>query len=147
MKKNTRLFGEIDIPDEKLIHFKDGIVGFPFMKDFALINEDDKPDASIMWLQSMDEEQFALPVIDPYSIIPDYKPTVDDEMLKAIDYVDQIPYVLVTLTVPPKIEELTANLKAPIVINMDNNKAVQVIVEDDYEVKYHIYDLLKKKED
>lgn len=147
MKKNTRLFGEIDIPDEKLIHFKDGIVGFPFMKDFALINDEENPDNSILWLQSMDEEQFALPVIDPYGIMPDYKPTVDEELLKSIDYTDQIPYVLVTLTVPPKIEDLTANLKAPIVINMDNNKGVQVIVEDDYEVKFRIYEILKKKED
>ncbi len=146
MKKNTRLFGEIDISDDKLIRFRDGIVGFPFMKDFALINDEEKEN-SIMWLQSMDEEQFALPVIDPYGIMPDYKPTVDDELLKSIDYEDQIPFVLVTLTVPPKIEDLTANLKAPIIINTDNNKGVQVIVEDDYEVKYHIYDLLKKKED
>ena len=39
------------------------------------------------------------------------------------------------------------NLKAPIVINMDNHKGVQLIVEDDYPVKYKVYDVLKAKKE
>ena len=54
-------------------------------------------------------------------------------------------YILVTVTVPKKVEDFSVNLKAPIVINMATNKGAQVITEDDYPVKYKIYDLLKGK--
>ena len=52
-------------------------------------------------------------------------------------------YVLVTVTVPRNIEDISVNLKAPIVINTDTNKGCQLIVEDDYAVRYKIYDLIK----
>ena len=56
-------------------------------------------------------------------------------------------YTLVTITVPPEIEKMSVNLKAPIVINMENNKAVQIIVEDDFQVKHPIYETLKKRKE
>ena len=56
-------------------------------------------------------------------------------------------YLLVTVTVPKQIENMSINLKAPIVINSDTMKGVQIIVEDDLPVKYMIYDLLKNKKE
>ena len=52
-------------------------------------------------------------------------------------------YILVTVTVPKRVEDFSINLKAPIVINMDTNKGAQIITEDDYPVKFKVYDLLK----
>ena len=52
-----------------------------------------------------------------------------------------------TVTVPKNIEDFSVNLKAPIVINMENRKGVQLIVEDDYPVKYKVYQLLKEKKE
>ena len=56
--------------------------------------------------------------------------------------------VLVTVTVPTDITQMSINLKAPVVVNLATNKASQVIVEDEYPVKYKIYDKVKdgKKE-
>lgn len=148
MTIETRLFGEITIADEKLISFPDGIVGFPFMKQFALIRDEENENAAIMWLQSMEEPQFAMPVIEPNLIEENYNPVVDDEYLAPVgDISPEQTYSLVTITVPADIEKMTANLKAPIVINMSNNKAVQIIVEDDYQVKHPIYETLKKRKE
>lgn len=148
MTIETRLFGEITIADEKLITFPEGIVGFPFMKQFALIRDEENKDSAIMWLQSMEEPQFALPVIEPNLIEANYDPMVDDEYLSPVgEITPEQTYSLVTITVPPEIEKMTANLKAPIVINMANNKAVQIIVEDDYQVKHPIYETLKKRKE
>lgn len=148
MTIETRLFGTITIEDEKLITFPEGIVGFPFLKLFALIHDADKKDAPIMWLQSMEEPQFAMPVIEPNLVMDSYNPTVNDEYLAPVGELaeDQI-YSLVTITVPAEIEKMSVNLKAPIVINMENNKAVQIIVEDDYQVKHLIYETLKKRKE
>ena len=142
MTTETRLFGTITIEDEKLITFPEGIVGFPFLKQFALIHDAENENAPIMWLQSMDEPTFAMPVIEPQLVTDSYNPTVDDTYLEPLGELaeDQI-YSLVTITVPPEIEQMSVNLKAPIVINMANNKAVQIIVEDDYQVKHRIRNL------
>lgn len=146
MTTETRLFGTITIEDEKLITFPEGIVGFPFLKQFALIHDAENENAPIMWLQSMEEPTFAMPVLEPLLVVDDYNPTVNDEYLEPVGELaeDQI-YSLVTITVPPQIENMSVNLKAPIVINMANNKAVQIIVEDDYKVKHPIYETLKKR--
>ena len=146
MTTETRLFGTITIEDEKLITFPEGIVGFPFLKQFALIHDAENENAPIMWLQSMEEPTFAMPVIEPLLVVDDYNPTVNDEYLEPVGELaeDQI-YSLVTITVPPQIENMSVNLKAPLVINMANNKAVQIIVEDDYKVKHPIYETLKKR--
>lgn len=148
MTTETRLFGTITIDDEKLIHFPEGIVGFPYMKQFALIRDEEDENSAIMWLQSMDEPQFAMPVMEPGLVEESYNPVVDDEYLAPLGELteDQI-YSLVTITVPSDIENMTANLKAPIVINMVNNQAVQIIVEDDYQVKHPIYETLKKRKE
>lgn len=146
MKVNTRVFGEIDIEDEKSIFFEQGIIGFPNLQNFALIyNSEKEKKGAISWLQSLDEPTFALPVMDPLTMCPDYNPQVEDELLKPLgELTEDNLFVLVTVTVPQNIEEIAINLKAPIVINSVTRRAGQVIVEDDYPVKYKIYGKIKE---
>ncbi len=147
MKANTRLFGEIDIEDSKIIKLKEGIIGFPQLKNFTLIHDEEKEGkGNIKWLQSMDDPSFALPVIDPLDIKPDYQLVVNEESLKPLgNMTNENTFILVTITVPEKIEHMSVNLKAPFIVNTDNLEGAQMIVEDDYPVKYNIYDILNKK--
>ena len=131
MRINTRVFGEIDIAEEKIIRFPKGIIGFPDMTDFALIHDAEKESAcAIRWLQSMQE--------------PDYNPVVEDELLKPIGQLNpESVLVLVTLTVPKDIKNMSVNLQAPLVINADEKKACQIIVDTEkYPVRFPIYDIL-----
>ena len=146
MKAATRLFGEIEIDESKIITFEDGIIGFPDMKKFTLIFDEEKEGRpSISWLQSMDEPEIAFPVMDPLFVCEIYNPSVEDELLKNLGTIKEDNlYVLVTVTVPQDIKELAVNLKAPIVINTDTRKASQIIVEDDLPVRYRIYEILEE---
>ena len=146
MKAATRLFGEIEIDESKIITFEDGIIGFPDMKKFTLIFDEEKEGRpSISWLQSMDEPEIAFPVMDPLFVCETYNPSVEDELLKNLGTIKEDNlYVLVTVTVPQNIKELAVNLKAPIVINTDTRKASQIIVEDDMPVRYRIYEILEE---
>ncbi|MBQ3030084.1 MAG: flagellar assembly protein FliW, partial [Agathobacter sp.] len=100
----------------------------------------------VMWLQSMDDGDIAFPVTDPMHLIDDYNPSVSEEIIAPLgEMTDENTYLLVTVTVPKKVEDFSVNLKAPIVINMATNKGAQVITEDDYPVKHKIYDLLMAK--
>ena len=85
-----------------------------------------------------------MPVIVPSDLISDYNPTVNNELLEPLgNLTPDNTYVLVTVTVPEKIEDISINLKAPIIVNTDTNKGCQLIVEDDYAVRHKIYDLIK----
>ena len=147
MKANTRLFGEIDIKEDKIIKLKEGIIGFPDLQNFTLIYDEEKEGkGSIKWLQSMDDPSFALPVINPLDVKPDYQMLVNEEGLESLGKMtEENTFILVTITVPEKIEEMSVNLKAPFVINTDNLQGAQMIVEDDYPIKYKIYEILNKK--
>lgn len=149
MQANTRLFGAIDIPDDKIIVLENGMIGFPEMQNFALIFDADKEDGGkIKWLQSMDEPSMAFPVMDPTIIKEDYNPTINDEILKPLGALNEDNiFVLSTVTVPKDLEKMSINLKAPIIINSDTKKGAQIIVEDDLPVKYMIYDLLKRRKE
>ncbi len=148
MKLTTRVFGEIDIEDEKIINFEDGIIGFPDLKKFTLIYDEEKENnRNIIWMQSLDEPAFAMPVMNPLLVKENYNPIVEDELLKALgNLAEENTLVLVTVTVPQNIEKTSVNLKAPIVINAKEKKAVQVIVEDE-DVKYEIYDILQAQKE
>lgn len=146
MKMKTRIFGEVDIDESKLIHFVNGIIGFPDLTEFALIHDEEKgSQTAVRWLQSMQEEGFAMPVIDPLLVMPGYNPQVEDELLKPVGSLDDDQLlVLVTMTVPRDLTKMTVNLKAPIVVNVAQRKACQIIAEgDEYVVKYPIYDILQ----
>ncbi len=151
MKITTRVFGEIEIDDGKIIRFPFGIIGFPEITDFALVYDEEKgKDTPIRWLQSLQEPEFALPVMDPLLVAKDYNPEVEDNYLIPLGKMTaEDTLVLVTVTVPKDLTKMSVNLQAPVIINADSKKAVQIIVNaEKCPVKYYIYDMLKdmKKE-
>jgi flagellar assembly factor FliW len=146
MRINTRYFGTVDLDDDKVIVFDEGLFGFEEYKKFALIfNNEAKERPAISWLQSVDEQALALPVMIPTVVKPDYNPVVEDDALETLgDWNEENISVLVTVTVPEDLKNMTTNLKAPIIINTDTMKGVQTVVENqDYEIRFKIYDLLK----
>ena len=150
MKVNTKIFGEIEVDESKFVIFEDGILGFPDLKRFMLIHDEESAGKKLIsWFQSIDEPGFAMPVIDPLRVCPDYNPEVEDELLKGLGNVEEAELlVLVTVTVPEQVEKMTSNLRAPFIINAENLKACQIILEDDkYLIKYPIYDILKKSKE
>ena len=101
MQIKTKVFGEIIIDDDKIIHFPNGIIGFPDLTEFTLIHDEEKGTDSIHWLQSLQEPAFAMPVMDPLIVCPDYNPEADDELFNVLGEIkpDEL-LVLVTVTVP-----------------------------------------------
>ena len=146
----TRIFGDVEISDDKIITFDDGIIGFPDLKRFTLIHDEEVgANAGIRYLQSMDEPAFAMPVMDPLVVKPDYDPEVNDELLSGLGELNENNLlVLVTVSVPSDLTKMTVNLQGPIVINAEERKAAQIIVDSsEYPVKFPIYEILKSRKD
>lgn len=148
MKIKTRVFGEVEIDDNKIIHFPAGIIGFPELTDFALVYDEEKgKDVPIRWMQSLQETEFAMPVMDPLLVSASYNPEVEDDLLIPLgEMTADDTLVLVTVTVPKDLQKMSVNLQAPIIINAAEKKAAQIIVNGDkYPIKYYIYDILQEK--
>lgn len=147
MLVKTKFFGEIELDDQKVITFDNGLIGFENLKKFTLIyNSETEQNNTITWLQSLDEQMVALPVLSPFSVMADYNPVVEDETLAKLGELNpENTVIFLTLTVPSDITKMTTNLKAPIIINAETKKGCQVIAENpDYVVKYNIFDVVQK---
>ena len=143
MLVKTRYFGEIDLAEDKIITFENGIMGFEEYKRYTILfDKEDGKTPVISWFQSLDDESLAIPVINPLLVKEDYNPTVENERLESLgELTDENIIILLTMTVPSDIKQMTVNLKAPLIINATTKKGAQIIVENkDYEVKQKIYD-------
>lgn len=150
MLVKTKHFGEIDLDENKVITFEDGIIGFEDCKRYTILyNSEEGERSTISWLQSLDTPELALPVISPLSVMVDYNPIIEDDVLQPIgELTEENVIILLTLSVPSDITRMTVNLKAPLVINADTKKGCQIIAENpDYVIKYNIYEQVKKSKE
>ena len=149
MKVNTRIFGEVDIEDEKIITIPFGLVGLPDLQKFTLLYDKEKPVAALWYLQSLDDPDIAFPVVDPLTIKDDYNPQINEADIELLEpLTNKNLLLLVTITVPEDITKMSVNLNAPILINTDTCKGAQIELvwgKEEYVTKYPIYDYLKKE--
>lgn len=150
MLVKTKHFGDIELDESKVIIFEDGIMGLEGLTKYALIfDEEEGKEPTIYWLQSLEDPAIALPVVSPFIIKADYNPLVQQQLLEPLGEISEDGaglFVLLTLTIPKEVKDITANLKAPFVINSDTQKGCQIIAEnEDYDIKFRIYDILQEK--
>lgn len=147
MRVKTKFFGEVELDDNKVLDFPNGIIGFEDFKKYAIIYDiEDERETTISWLQSLEEPALALPVVDPLAVVADYAPMIEDELLKPLgNPADEDLLFLLVMTVPSDMTKVTANMKAPVIINTKTRQGVQLIVDNaDYPVKYNVYEAVQK---
>ena len=146
----TRSFGEVNIEEERILDFPNGIIGFPDLKRFVLLHDSERGESvGIHWLQSIEEPGFAMPVMDPLIVESGYNPIIEDDILTPLgDLSEDDTIVLVTVSVPKDLTKMTVNLRGPIIINAEKRKGCQVIVEgEDFSVRFPIYEILQKNKE
>lgn len=138
MKINTSRFGEMEATESALLVMKGAILGFERRSRYILLTHD--PDTPLWWLQSVDDPDLAFVVVNPRVVKPDYNPAIDDEDLAFLDIKDRADSILLAIvTVRSNPFRLTANLRAPILINATQRTANQVILSDpDHPIQYDV---------
>ncbi|MEI8282264.1 MAG: flagellar assembly protein FliW [Armatimonadota bacterium] len=137
--KGTR-FGEIEFSKSDIIHFEEGMIGFQKLKRYVVVNT--KLDSPYRWLQSLDEPKLAFLVSVPEFFVAEYAPAITDSEAQLLGLSPNTEHlVLVTTTIPAgNPRAATANLAAPVIINLESRKAKQVILEDEaYTIRYPIF--------
>lgn len=144
MKVTTTRFGELEVKKSDIIHFKEGLLGFENLKKFFIVDPGDQ--TLILWFQSIDDKNTAFPIIEPSIFCPSYSVKLLPPELTSLE-LEKVSdaSVYTVLTIPKKVTEMSANLKAPIIINNKNKLARQIVLQDSkLEVKYEMYSDLKK---
>ncbi|MCT4613194.1 MAG: flagellar assembly protein FliW [Clostridia bacterium] len=144
MTLNTRHFGEISIDVEKVVRFEEGLPGFEDKKDFILLSNEESN--TFFWLQSVEDGEVAFALANPFIFYPEYSPEINDEYISELgELKEEDLNIYSVLVVPEDIKKMSANLKAPIVINNKTRKGKQVIVENkECEVRHFVYDDMEK---
>ena len=143
MKVETSRFGAIEVEESSIIKMPRGPIGFEQYTSFVLVEH--RPDIDFRWLQSTQESSLAFVVADPSKFYTDFEVEISDadaEKLNLNSASDAS--VLVVLTVSGS-EEITANLAAPVVINMKEMLGMQVILQDNrYPIKHPLVAIVEK---
>lgn len=131
--------GAEHIDPSDIIHFPQGIPGFEDIKDYVLFADEDVP--FIMTLQSTTTEHPSFIVVDPYCVLTDYKPILSeaDKKFFQVSHTEELKFLLVAI-LTDNIQESVINLKSPIAIHPEKNRAKQIILENsDYPIRFHLF--------
>lgn len=147
MNVETTRFGRIEVPEEKIIDFPEGLIGFSQLKKFVVIQH--KKSLTMYWLQSLEKADMAFLMMFPFNMIPDYAPRLsgsDCEHLQ-LSNGDIAKAEIYTFTVVPENpQDMSVNLLSPIVINPDAGLGRQIVLDDSrYSVAFKIIREIHKK--
>ena len=145
-KVNTSRFGELEVDEKRIVHFKDGIPAFEDEHEFTILPYDEE--SPYYFMQSLKTPNLAFLLTVPFLFFQDYTFEIDDETLAELDIKDEKAvsyYALVTIP-NYSVRYMTANLLAPIVLNTANMQAKQIVLEKtNYTTKERLFPEPKKE--
>lgn len=126
--KTTR-FGQVQVEDSDTIHFPEGILGFADLNQFVIL--DDPNDDIFAWLQSCESPAIAFPILEPELFAESFKVNLAKTDFEALQMTNLSTARLFSIvTIPDDPTQMTANLKAPIVVNLALRTARQCVLQD-----------------
>ncbi|EGO87124.1 flagellar assembly protein FliW [Clostridium botulinum C] len=139
MKLETKCHGIIEYNKDDVIEFKKGIPGFNNLKKFINFPIENNEVFSV--LHSIENNEIGFIVTSPFSIINDYEINLDDNVINRLKIEkEKDVLVLNTVTLHSKLENITVNLCAPIVINIKTKLGEQIILNNGkYEIKHPLF--------
>lgn len=143
MVVKTGRFGQLTVGDDEIIKIPQGLLGFPEFTEFCLVDPGD--DTLILWLQSIQNPEVAFAVLEPKIFKPDYIARLSAQELRELklETINQSA-VFNILTIPEDVTQMTANTKAPIVLNLKQQIARQVVLqENEYTIKHPMFKELR----
>ncbi|NOY60359.1 MAG: flagellar assembly protein FliW [Calditrichaeota bacterium] len=132
------VLGETSYHEDEVILFPEGLIGFENNRKFIIKTKDGfEP---FHWLLCLDEPDLLFPVIDPFLIMKDYRPRPSGSELQSVGIENsRDARFLAVVTVGQTVDQVSVNLRGPIVINKSRNLGKQIILmESQYLVKHPI---------
>jgi flagellar assembly factor FliW len=141
---DTTRFGQLTVPEAQIVTISGGLLGFPEYTRYVMLQHDRDEGMPFLWLQSLDHPALAFVMVDPWTFKPDYALELPDDVCARLDLSEeQPPAVFTIVTIPLEPALMTANLQGPIVMNLAQHRAQQVVLADSpYSTRHLILDEL-----
>lgn len=130
---DTTRFGAVEIEKEDILQFEAGLIGFCDSKDWVILADAENP--AVAWIQSLQDCSLALAVVSPRRFIPNYQVRLTVSELSPIHLTD-VDQAFVLCVVSRNDNRLTMNLRAPVIINLDQKIGAQIMTSDDQPLQY-----------
>lgn len=145
MDVKTKSGKTVSVNEDHIFNFPEGLFGFELYKNYAVYESEYPP---FMWMQSIEEQNLAFLIVDPFLICDDYELDIDDKNLAKIGITSpKDVFVMAIVTIPQDSSPVTANLQGPLIINKNNNQCLQVILNSNrWTTKHDIIRALKSRE-
>ncbi|MDR2246271.1 MAG: flagellar assembly protein FliW [Treponema sp.] len=128
MKASTKPYGTIEVDERQRIKFPAGLFGFESYRDFVILDADRQP---FYWLQSLEVQDLAFILVNPFLFRPDYELDISDDELKDIGISSPDKALVFSIvTIPADGGPMTANLQGPLVINRELRIGKQAVLAD-----------------
>ena len=140
MKLDTAKFGEVEVEDNRVFDFVLPIIGFDELTKFVIL--DPNADSIFKWLQSVDDPELAFPIISVAALDFDYSVELSDNVVTELDITDANDVLVMNITSIPQDNPrgTTINLLAPLIFNLDNLKAGQIVLSGSgYDISYPMF--------
>jgi flagellar assembly factor FliW len=139
MKCTSTRFGLFEVPDESIICFPSGLLGFPEQRRYVILDHD--TDAPFKWLQSVEEPGLAFVILDPATFHPDYQVDLPDDALAEIRAGEREGFALVVILTIPSDDpgRITANLRGPLVISHQTKLGKQLVLSEDFPTRHPLF--------
>ena len=130
MKIQSTRFGELNVSEDDVIYFSKGLPGFAEEQRFALLPQGEE--SPFFFLQSTQDPNLTFLLVDPFAFFAEYHFEIDDKLVAQLGLsAEQPPIALCIVNVPQgKMQDMTANLSAPIVVNRFARLGRQVVLTD-----------------
>jgi len=126
----TSRFGPLEIPKTHVITFIGPILGFDQLTDFVLL--DHAENSPFKWLQSTQDPDLAFVVTNPKLFAIAYEFVLPDDAVEKLGVQKAEDVMVFTIVNVPSDNpgRMTANLLAPVVVNQNTLRAMQVVLQD-----------------
>jgi flagellar assembly factor FliW len=140
----SRFLGELQIDESSIINFDEGILGLEDLKEYCIVSIPEKEQFSL--LQSIEDENISFVLIKPWDFFEHYEIDLKENHLKAMN-IESSAQLAIYSIISFKKNDITANLLAPVVINVETNKGNQIVLHSQqYKTKHSIF-IGKSKEE
>ena len=140
MKLNTLRFGEIDIEETRIFNFILPIIGFNHLSKFVILEPN--KETLFKWLQAVEDPALAFPIISVAALDYDYTIDIPDNVVEILGISSVESLLVMNITSIPQEDPkgTTINLLAPLIFNIENQKAGQVVLSGSgYDISYPMF--------
>jgi flagellar assembly factor FliW len=142
MNINTTRFGKLTIDERDVVTFVDGLIGMEECRRWTLLS--DVQNDALAWLQSLDRAEVALAVVSPRRFVPGYQVRVARRDIQPLG-LRNANDAQVLVIISHASGALALNLKAPLVIHMQERLGRQIVARDDHSVQYRLHATASRK--